>query len=211
VTRIDLEARDRSTILIHYYRAMVARADIWRTRMDATTHWAIAATAAVLSFVLGSADAPASALSIATLLTLAFLLLEARRLTFYHLWQRRVLLLEEGLVRPALSGGEAAVSDDPLRELLDEHLGRTVPRMPLRKAAARRFRRIYLYLFGVQVFAWALKLAQHPMPARSLAGFVERASLGPLPGRWVLPVAALVAVTAGVDLWRRGGVERARE
>ena len=42
---MEMDSRDRSTILIHYYRAMVGRADVWRMRMDATTNWAIGATA----------------------------------------------------------------------------------------------------------------------------------------------------------------------
>lgn len=196
---------------------MVTRADIWRTRMDATTNWAIGSTAAVLSFVLGDARAPASAISIAFLLTFAFLLLEARRLTFYHLWQRRVLLLERGLVRPALTGSSStgaggptgAAAGDPLEELLERHLGRTVPTMPLRKAAARRFRRIYLYLFGVQGVAFGLKLAQHPTPATTLAEWIGRAGIGGLPGAWTLPAASLVLGLAAVLLWRLGGIDRA--
>ncbi len=99
---MDIDSRDRSTILAHYYRAMVGRADIWRTRMDATTNWAIGATAAVISFALGDASTPHFVVYIASLLTLSFLFLEARRLTFYHLWQQRVLLLENGLIRSAL-------------------------------------------------------------------------------------------------------------
>ena len=100
---LDLDAKDRTTVLVHDYRAMATRADIWRTRMDATTNWAIGSSAAVLSFVLGDPDAPASAMAIASVLTFVFLMLEARRLTFYHLWQQRVLLLEDGLIAPAAS------------------------------------------------------------------------------------------------------------
>ena len=54
----EIDSRDRITILIHYYRAMVGRADVWRTRMDATTNWAIGATAAVISFALGNVSVP---------------------------------------------------------------------------------------------------------------------------------------------------------
>ena len=105
----EVDSGSRTTILVHYYRAMVGRADVWRTRMDTTTHWAIGATAAIMSFTLSNASVPHYVAGIATLMTLSFLLLEARRLTFYHLWQQRVLLLERGLVRPALwSGGRDA-------------------------------------------------------------------------------------------------------
>ena len=96
-----IRPQDAPTILTHYYRAMVGRADIWRTRMDTTTNWAIGATAAIMSFTLGNAAVPHYVVFIASLMTLGFLMLEARRLTFYHLWQQRVLLLEDGLIRPA--------------------------------------------------------------------------------------------------------------
>lgn len=175
------ESRDRTTILVHYYRAMVGRADIWRLRMDTTINWAIGATA----------------------ITLSFLLLEARRLTFYHLWQGRVLLLEKELVRPALSSAEEGRSD--LEAQLGPQLGRTIPTMPLGKAAARRLRRIYLYLFAAQLLAWVVKLSSHPEPASSMEVLVDRAGTGPVPG-WA--VVGLVATsfcgTLLIALWKGG-------
>ena len=202
-------AKDRSTILIHYYRAMIGRADTWRMRMDATTNWAIVVTAGMISFALGSVTVPHWSLAILSLMTLSFLLLEARRLSFYNLWQHRALLVERGLIRPALWADEipsdacsdpAALERD-FREELDPHLGRTVPRMRLRKAVARRLRRVYGYLIGVQVLAWLVKLASHPTPATSAAEIVARAHVGPIPGTVVLALVAgsfvLVLVFAG--------------
>jgi uncharacterized membrane protein len=160
----------------------------------------------VLSFVLGDPEAPASALSIAFVLTFVFMLLEARRLTFYHLWQRRVLLLERILVRPALAGeaagGEEAEAAE--QELLNAHLGRTVPAMPLRKAVARRFRRVYLFLFGVQALALALKLSQQT--ASGGAGARLAATIGTPP--WLLAAVSVGIGLAAVALWRAGGVDR---
>jgi uncharacterized membrane protein len=181
--------RERTTVLIHYYRAMVGRADTWRQRMDATTNWAIVANAALISFTLGTPAVPHWTLSIAVLMTLVFLVLEARRLCFYNLWQRRVLLLEEGLIRPALWGEGVSAppcaggyDEDSFRRELDEHLGRTVPAMRLRRAVARRLRRVYLYLIAIEVLAWVVKLASHPTAASDPAQIVERAAVGPVPG-----------------------------
>lgn len=188
-------AKDRSTILIHYYRAMIGRADTWRNRMDATTNWAIVVTAGMISFALGSATVPHWSLAIVSLMTLSFLLLEARRLCFYNLWQHRALLLERGLIRPALLAGEDDPQLDPhaieseFRRALAPQLGRTVPQMRLRKAIARRLRRVYGYLIGVQVLAWIVKLASHPTPATSVAQIVARSGVGPIPG---VAVVALV-------------------
>jgi len=210
VTGLTLEARDRSTILIHYYRAMVGRADVWRMRMDATSNWAIGATAAVISFALGNPSAPHYVVHIAGLMTLGFLLLEARRLTFYHLFQQRVLLLEEGLIRPALGGGEEARVEAKLEEALRDHLGRTVPTMPLLKAVARRLRRIYLYLFAVQLFAWGLKLSNHPSAAGTVEELIARAGAGPFSGLGFVGMSFGLMAIAVIIAVAQGGVDRTR-
>ena len=201
------EARDRSTVLIHYYRAMVGRADIWRTRMDTATNWAIVATAAVISFAIGNPSVPHYALAMAPLLALCFLGLEARRLTFYHLWQQRVLAMERGLIRPALLAAEGNEGFDLGPELardLDRQLGETVPTMSITRATARRLRRIYIYLFGAQAVAWGVKLSSQPSPASSFADVVERAAAMGVPGGvWIgfavafLVLTVVVAATLG--------------
>jgi uncharacterized membrane protein len=214
---LELEPRDRATILIHYYRAMVGRADIWRTRMDTTTNWAIGATAAIASFTLGNASTPHYVVAIAPLMTISFLILEARRLTFYHLWQQRVLILENTLVRSALDvpssntpspRADAADDEEELATALDAHLGRTVPSMPRSKAIARRLRRVYLYLFGVQLLAWLFKLSSHPTPAGSLGEVIERAHVGPLTGGTVLALAAGCLAGGWLFAAARGGIDR---
>ena len=45
-------------VLVHFYRAVVSHADVWRQRMDATTNWAAATTAAMVTFAFGNASAP---------------------------------------------------------------------------------------------------------------------------------------------------------
>jgi len=216
-----IESRDRATILIHFYRAMVGRADIWRMRMDTTTNWAIGATAAVVSFALGNPALPHYAVLMAPLLTACFLMLEARRLTFYHLWQGRVLQLEQGLVRPALRSGVSPealealddgglLSDEELVCALDPQLGHTAPSMPIQKAVARRLRRIYLYLFVAQWLAWLFKLSNHPTPVASLDELAARAAMGPVPGAASLVCSAVALAACAAIAWRLGGIDRAR-
>ena len=205
----SIDSRDRATIFIHFYRAMVGRADIWRMRMDATTNWAIGATAAVVSFTLGNADTPHFVVYIAALLTSSFLFLEARRLSFYHLWQQRVLILEEGLIRRALSSESIdSTNDFDLEAALDPHLGRTIPSMPIAKAIARRLRRIYLYLFGVQLLAWLIKLSSQPTPVSSLQELVARADVGAVPGELFFVGSGLGFMFAMGFALLHGGVDR---
>jgi uncharacterized membrane protein len=198
--RLEVGSGDRVMVLTHYYRAMVSRADVWRMRMDSTTNWAIVATAGVVSFALGDPGVAHYVVFISTLLTISFLLLEARRLTFYRFWQRRALLLEKTLLRGALSPeSQSVVEDERLLGLLEADLGRTVPQMPLLKAVARRLRRIYLYLFGVQLLAWALKLGSHPTPATSASELITRAHIGPLDG-WAVVLFVGLQMLGGVVL-----------
>jgi uncharacterized membrane protein len=172
---------------------MVGRADVWRMRMDATTNWAIGATAAVVSFGLGNPSAPHYVLHLAPLMTVCFLLLEARRLTFHRLWQERVQEVERALIRPAAAG--AGTLDEGALVALSGQLGTTAPTMPMARAAARRLRRVYGFLFAIQLMAWGLKLANHPTPAASFAEGVGRAHVGSVPGGVV--VAAALAAFAG--------------
>lgn len=176
--------------------------------MDATTNWAIGATAALISFTLGNVATPHFVVYIAVLLTLSFLFLEARRLTFYHLWQQRVLMLEQGLVRPALRS-ETSVSHDEfdLESVLTPQLGRTIPSMPIAKAIARRLRRIYLYLFGVQLLAWVLKLSSQPTPASSFHELVSRADVGAIPGEIFFATSGVGFLAVVAFALMRGGID----
>lgn len=205
----EIDPKDRTTILVHYYRAMVGRADVWRVRMDTTTNWAIGTTAALVTFTLGDPDIRHYIVFLGSLLTLTFLLLEARRLTFYRLWQQRVLLIERRVFRPAfgLTGPETTLGEALERDL-DPHLGHTVPTMSLAIAAARRLRRVYLYLFAVQLLAWLLKLANHPTAVDSFAALRHRAGVGAVPGTAVMAGVCLVFLGAVTLAFVWGGVER---
>ena len=186
---------------------MVGRADVWRMRMDATTNWSIGATAAVLSFALGNVATPHYVVALAPIMTACFLLLEARRLTFHRLWQDRVLQLERALVRPAIAG---TPPDADVLTSLAPQLGSSIPTMPLYRAVARRMRRVYGFLFAVQLVAWGLKLANHPAQVESPSDFVARAHVGIASGEVVIGVAiaALLAIVAFASA--AGGPRRKR-
>ena len=48
--------------LAHLYRGEVYRSTVWRTRLDATTNWAVVATGLALSLTYSSAEASASSI-----------------------------------------------------------------------------------------------------------------------------------------------------
>ena len=180
--------RSSDQVLVHFYRAVVAHADAWRQRMDATTNWAAATTAAMISVSFGSAM-PHFILLLALVFDTMFLLMESRRYQMYDLWKRRVQWLNRYYITPALSPGRA----DPqvTRARLDElaaDLGRTVPHISLSYAIGYRIQRNYGYLFGVALSGWLLKLSVHPAPDDPNV-VLESARMGILPGS---AVAALV-------------------
>lgn len=201
--QLHLEEKDRATVLAHYYRALVTRADIWRSRMDTTSNWAVVSTAGVLSFALSNPEIPHFVVSISAFMSIGFLLLEAHRLRVHHVWQHRVLLLEFGLMRPALNPG-CSGNEKWAEELLRE-MGQTHPVMPWLLAVGRRLRRVYMGLFGVQWFAWLVKLSQHPTQASSLQEAFDRASVWQIPGMPVMALSLVFMLTVtGLALFEGG-------
>ena len=193
-----------TTLLAHFYRASVMHADVWRQRLDATTNWAVVTTAAVITFAFGEAQAPHYVLLMALVFTSLFLVMESRRYQIYRVWEVRIRSLHQFVMAPALRGeavgGASAVQDEEgdalaaaeagLAQIAD-HLASTRPRISLFQAAGYRIRRNYGPLFTIVLLAWMLKLWASPEPISSLATFVERASVGILPGEWILGGAAL--------------------
>jgi uncharacterized membrane protein len=64
----QLGSANFATAMVHFYRAEVSRANTWRTRLDATTNWAVITTAAALTFAFSSAHNPHFVLLLVSLL-----------------------------------------------------------------------------------------------------------------------------------------------
>jgi uncharacterized membrane protein len=171
-------------VLVHFYRAVVSHMDVWRQRMDATTNWAAATTAAMVTFSFSSAATPHFVLLLALAFNSVFLVMESRRYQFFDLWRRRFRLLNRFMIAPVLTNGETATPEEQEEAFgrLAEDLGRMVPHLPLSHALGSRIRRNYAYIFAVGVAAWLLKLEVHPDPAYTLAELVPRAGIGAAPG-----------------------------
>jgi uncharacterized membrane protein len=189
--------RSSDQVLVHFYRAVVGHADAWRQRMDATTNWAAATTAGMIS-VSFSATAPHFVLLLALAFDTMFLFMESRRYQIYDLWRRRVQWLNRYYISPALSS--SPVDPEVTRAKLDDlaaDLGRTVPHLSLSHAIGYRIQRNYGYLFGVALLAWMLKLSMHPQSGDPEV-VLESARVGILPGATV--VALVVAFVLGAAL-----------
>ncbi|QDG50322.1 DUF2270 domain-containing protein [Persicimonas caeni] len=190
--------REPSTAVVHFYRAALAHADVWRQRLDTTTNWAVVTNAAIISFVLSSASTPHFILLLLVLLDLFFLLMESRRYQIYDIWHNRIRLMHQYVFAEALSG-EARWDEERVAEKLGEladDLGHTVPRISLFDAIGFRIRRNYFYVLLVTLGAWFLKLDIHPSRPTSTAEFIGRAEFGPLGGTAVMTGAIALLVFA---------------
>lgn len=206
-----------TTLLAHFYRASMMHADVWRQRLDATTNWAVITTAAVITFAFGEAQAPHFVILMGLAFTAFFLLMESRRYQIYHVWEVRLRSLHRFVIAPALRGepvAETAVLRSPdeaetsdgvsaaggLAEIA-QHLASTRPRISLLQAVGYRIRRNYGPLFTIVLLAWGLKLWASPDPVADFGAFVARASVGVVPGAWILVGAVgflLLAVLAAL-------------
>ncbi len=176
----QIKSSEFVTAMVHFFRAEVQRANVWRQRLDTTTNWAVVATGATLSIAFGQATVHHSVILLNTLLVLWFLFIEARRYRYYELWSYRVRLMETDfyaamLVPPFHPSPEWA-------ENLAESL--LTPSFPISvwEAFGRRLRRNYLWIFFILYAAWVAKIWLFPAAPTSLQEFMDRASVGPVSG-----------------------------
>lgn len=179
-----------NTAMIHFYRGEIQRSNVWRTRLDTTTYWAVLTAAGTLSFVFGSASNPHFVIPINSVLVTIFLLMEARRYRYYEIWSSRVRVLETGyfaqLLAPESATPEEAWAKHLAADLITPHF--TISEL---EAVGRRLRRNYVWIFALLALSWNLKVYLHPLPARDFASFIDRAGVGLVPG-WVVFVVGFV-------------------
>ena len=182
-----LDKGNFTTAMVHLYRAEVSRVNLWRSRLDTTTNWAVVATAAALTFSFGNQDNPHFVLLLTLLLVLIFLNIEARRYAYYSLWYHRARLMETNFFAAMLVPPFKPEADwgDTLGDVLRN------PVFPISQweAMGNRFRRNYAAIVAVILVSWVLKLVVHPAPIGTLRELIARAAIGQLlPGPLVVAV-----------------------
>ena len=179
-----------NTAMIHFYRGEVQRSNTWRNRLDTTTNWAVLTAGATLSFVFSSPSNPHFVIPINSILVAIFLLMEARRYRYYEIWSSRVRVLETGYFAQLL-----APDNVPLDESWAQHLASDLitPHFTISEweAVGRRLRRNYLWIFALLALSWNLKVYLHPLPARDFDAFIDRATVGIVPG-WIVFVIGVI-------------------
>ncbi len=179
----QLDPANFTTAMVHFYRGEMGRASTWRTRLDATTNWAVITVAAALTFVFGEPLNPHFVFLLVLILVFTFLLIEARRYRYYALWAYRVHMMETDFF--------AAIFTPPFQPSSDwgNRIASSLnqPTFPISRweAIGRRFRRNYFWLISLLLISWGIKLMLHPTLAGSLWTVIDRAAIGPVEGIWV--------------------------
>jgi uncharacterized membrane protein len=185
-----LAPADFNAAIIHFYRGEVQRSNIWRTRLDTTTYWAVLTAGATLSFAFSSPSNPHFVILINSILVSIFLLMEARRYRYYEIWSSRVRIIETGyfaqLLAPDGVAPDEAWAEHLAADLITPHF--TITEW---EAVGRRLRRNYLWIFALMALSWNLKVYLHPLPARDFNAFIDRATVGVVPG-WAVFVTGVV-------------------
>jgi len=177
-------------MLAHLYRGEMYRSKIWRTRLDATTNWAVATTGIALSVVFSSVGNSPLPLVLVTLMSLVFLSIEARRYRYFDIWRTRVRILETGMYGPILRGEGVRIDDGWNLELAKDY-EKLRFHISFLEAVGRRLRRNYSFMFGVQAVSYVAKICIHPTPIGSLEDLWQHAAIGPIPGQVVLIIGFL--------------------
>jgi len=183
--KIKFSSSEFVTAVSHFFRGEMNRANVWRTRLDTTTNWAIITTAALLSLGFGSKDTPHFILILASIFVLFFLVIEARRYKYFDLWRWRVSLVEENFFASVFSPSSPALQEN-WKELLSRDLQRPRFKIGFAEAFGRRLRRNYGWIFFVLVICWLTKVSIHPTPVEHFSEIIQHADIFHLIPGWIV-------------------------
>lgn len=178
-----------NTAMVHLYRGEITRSNVWRTRLDSTTNWAVVTTAGVLTFAFSSVTNSHAVILISFMLVWLFLFIETRRYRYYELWALRVRLMETDFFA-AMLNPPYAPHEEWAKSLATTLLNPEFPISYL-EALGRRLRRNYMWLFLILGVAWFTKLLLHPIPAHSIDAFIRHAGIGFISGYVVFSIVTL--------------------
>ncbi len=176
--------------IAHLYRGEVYRSTTWRLRLDHTTNWAVVTTGIAISATFSSPNASPLPMALVGLLVFGFLLLEARRYRYFHVWRVRARIMETQFFGRLLTGTDEKARSDWCAELAHDYRH---PRFRISYIAAigRRLRSNYSWILIIQAICYYSKLAIHPFNLPSLNALLNRAAVGPIPG-WMVILAGVV-------------------
>ena len=181
--------------MAQFYRGEVGRSNMWRSRLDTTTNWAVLTTGATLTFAFSNPDHPHFVIPLNSLLVAFFLYMEARRYRYYEIWSSHGRIIEMDYFASLLNPAQASKME--WQSQLMEELSTPQFTISIWEAIGRRLRRNYLLIFILLAICWCLKIYLQPQPAGDLSEFVTRTSVGLVPG-WLMLVLVMILNSAVV-------------
>ncbi len=201
-----LTRQEYISAIVHLYRGEMYRSQVWRTRLDTTSNWAVVTTAAMITFTFGDPTHHHIILLLSNLLITVFLCHEARRFRYFAVYRARVRMLEDNFYLPILTRRLISPMEgwsDSLATDLDNPTFKTT----YFQAIGFRLHRNYAWIYTILLFGWILKLFIHPTEATSLRIFYERMAVGTIPPWLVLMLGATfctIFIAALIASHRRG-------
>ena len=198
-----LKSSEFVSAMAHEFRAEIQRTNVWRTRMDVTTNWAVVVTGVSISIAFSQPNTHHGVIILNALLITVFLFIEARRYRYYEMWNHRVRLMETDFFA-AMLVPPFHPSPKWAENLAENVLHFNLP-VSLWEAIGLRLRRNYLWIFFITGMAWFAKYWLFPTPATDLRGFISRAAIGAVPGALVVSLSlAYFGFLAMVAVWTLG-------
>src|SRR5919201_390506 len=162
-------------VLAHLYRGELYRSTVWRTRLDATTNWAVVTTGLALPLTFSSETASPLPLVLVGLLVAVFLLIEGRRYRFFDFFRIRAHILEVYFFGPILRGDGVRTENGWNATLYQDYVAPSL-HITFLEAVGRRLRRNYGWIFFIQVTSYIGKLLIHPTSIDSFEELFARAT-----------------------------------
>lgn len=186
--------------MVHFYRGEMYRSQVWRTRLDTTTNWAVVTVAGMISFAFSSPEHSPFTVLLSVLLLTNFLGVEARRYRYFCVYRARVRMIEENFYLPLIR--RSLISPmDRWRDIIASDLDMPKFKNSYLEALLFRLRRNYIWLYGIVLVTWLVKLFVHPLPAESLPVLISRMGIGPVPPAVVLSAVTLLYLALTVPLF----------
>ena len=214
-TEIDPHLKDPCYVnaLSHFYRGELGRIMIWRQRLDVTTTWAITTSTTIIGVAFSLRDVPHIIFFFNLMLVWIMLWIEARRYRFYDAFRGRVRMLESHFLVPMVAQSPK-ILDGQWRRLVCEDLILPSFKISRLEAVGRRMKRNYVFIFGIVILAWTLKLFLHtPEPIHSFWDFYYALAVHQLPA-WLafgFYIGTILAIAALLVLVLRSSSEEINE
>lgn len=195
------------TAIVHLYRGEVHRSQVWRTRLDTTTNWAVVTTAAMITFTFGDPSHHHIILLLSNLLITVFLCHEARRFRYFAVYRARVRMMEENFYLPLLTRRLESPMKNWSRHLATD-LDQPTFKTTFFQAIGFRLHRNYFWIFTILILGWVLKLSVHPTEATSLRMVYDRMAVGAIPAGVIFAIglAFVALIVAALAASYRSGM-----